>query len=268
MAWVIFGETLKRNWRATLYWGIGVGLLGFYIFVVIPDIDALQQYAGLIEALPPAMMQFFGVGSAAAIATPEGFLSFGFFGYAMLILAVYGVIAGLGVIANEEEEGIMDVLLSLPVARWRVMVEKVAAYSLMAIIIVALSLVGLLVGMASSALEVDIGKLIAGSFNMIPTIWLIMVFTVFISAIVRRRGTTIAIAAAFVIASYFLNFLGQVAPNSPAETVSYLSLFRYYDAESVMLDGLNIANIALLIGTAFLFNLGALWFFERRDIGL
>ncbi len=268
MAGVIFQDTLKHNWRGALYWGIGIGLLGFYLFVVIPDIEALKQYAGLIEALPPAMMQFFGVGSAAAIATPEGFLSFGFFGYALLIMAVYTVMAGLEVTANEEEEGIMDVMLSLPVPRWRLVIEKLGCHLLLTTVVVALGLVGLLIGMSLSALEVDVLKLVWGSLNMLPSLWLMTIITAFISAIIRRRSTTTAIAAAFVIASYFINFIGQMAPKTLAETVSYLSFFRYYDAEGVMMDGLNLGNMGLLLGAGVLLVLGALWAFERRDIGL
>ena len=44
---------------------------------------------------------------------------------------------GMRVTANEEDSGILDVVLSLPVRRWQVMVEKIAAY-LVTIVMIAL----------------------------------------------------------------------------------------------------------------------------------
>lgn len=270
MSGTIFTETLRRNWRQILYWGLSLAVLGLYIAVVIPDVDALKQYAAVASNMPPALLQMFGMEDAASLATPEGFITFGFFGYTLLILAVYAVIAGLGVTANDEDAGILDVVLSLPVPRWRVVLEKLAAYMLVMIAIIGVSFLGLLAGTQTSPLlrEVNMGRLVEGTLNMIPSSLLMIAFTTFVTAVLRRKSTATAVAATFIIASYFVDFLGAAASESALSSVRVLSFFSYYDAQSVVTNGLNLGNAGLLLAVTALLVVGSVWAFQRRDVGV
>lgn len=268
MAGAIFTETLRRHWRQMVYWGVGVGLLGFYVLVVIKDVDVLKQYAAIAESMPPVLLQMFGAQDAAALATPEGFMSFGFFGYTLLILAVYAVMAGLNVTANEEEDGILDVLLAQPVPRWRVVIEKLAAYALISAGIIALSFVLVLAGTPFSGMPVSVSRLLEGTLNMLPSLWLMIAFTAFAAVTARRRTTALAVAAVFIVASYFVDFLGAAASGSLADALRALSFFSYYDPNAVMVSGLNAGSVALLLAVTAALVAGTLWFFQRRDVGV
>lgn len=265
---VIFVETLRRSWKQLMWWGGGMALLGWYLGVVIPDMQMLQQYADLMASMPSALFSLLGVDDAAAVATPEGFLSFGFFGYATLILAIWAVMAGISISASEEEDGILDVVLALPVPRWRIIAEKFAAFSLIAVGIVALSLVGLIVGLAGSALVVSADKLVASTLNLLPSLLLMLALTTFAGALFRRKSTALTAASVIIIGSYFMDFIGRNASNLLTDVLRALSFFKYYDALAVMRDGLNPGNVVLLISVTLLLLLGSLWFFERRDIGI
>jgi ABC-2 type transport system permease protein len=263
----IFMETLRRSWRQILYWGIGLGAYGLYASVIIPDTKMLKQYAEMIKSMPAVMIKMFGASDAAAIATPEGFLSFAYFSYALILLAVYAVTAGLNVTANEEDQGILDVVLSLPLPRWRVVLERTLAYAVIIIAIVTLAFAGLLIGVQSSALKVDPMKLLQSSANILPSALLILSFTVFCGTFFRRKGTATAVAAVFVIASYFINFIGESA-SGMAESLRVISFFHYYDASGVMQNGLAWGNVILLVALAAVLVGGAVWFFQRRDVGV
>jgi ABC-2 type transport system permease protein len=272
MTGAIFRETLRRQWRQVLYWGAGLGLYGLYITSVINDVDFLQQYAQIMESMPPALLQMFGVEDTAVVATPAGFISFGFFGYSLLILAVFAVVCGMNITANEEEDGIMDVLLSAPIPRWRIIVEKFLAYALMTMLILAVSFVGLLIGLQAADLGDEsgqvAGQIFEGTINVIPSMLLMIAFTMFMGTVLRRRGTAVAISSVFIVASYFINFLGELAGGTLADVLRGVSLFSYYNPDEVMLNGLNAGNIAvLLLVTAALFA-GSLFAFQRRDIGV
>jgi ABC-2 type transport system permease protein len=268
MMGAIFKETLRRQWRQVLYWGIGMGLLGWYITFMLEDVDFLRQYAEIAESMPPVLLQMFGVDSAASLATPEGFIAFGFFSYALLILAVFAVASGMNVTANEEDEGILDIVLSMPIPRWRIIVEKYLAYTLMMVLILASSLVGLWLGMLSSPDVVDMSRLVVSTLNIIPSMLLMIAFTMFMGVLLRRRGTALGVSAVFIVASYFINFLGAAASGSLADTLRAVSFFRYYDAEEVMLSGLNYGNVALLLIVTVVLFAGSLYAFQRRDIGV
>jgi len=264
---VVFTETLRRGWRGMLYWGLGFGLYGLMIMMIVQDSNMLKQYGEITKTIPPAMMQLFG-GDAASLATPEGFLAYAFFGYLLLIFAVYAILSGLNVTANDEDAGIMDVVLSLPLPRWRLVLEKLLAYSLMTIGIVALSYVGLLVGMQFSALKVDGGRLFQATVNMIPSGLLILGFTALAGAVFRSKGTATAVAAFFVVGSYVLNFLGVAASGTFFDKVKALSFFNYYDHQGVILHGLSGGNVVLLLVVAVLCAGVAIWTYQRRDVGI
>jgi ABC-2 type transport system permease protein len=270
MAGAIFIETLRRNWRQILYWGISLASLGWMIAVIVQDVDMLKQYEQIAKSFPPALLQLFGAQDAATLATPEGFVTYGFFGYSLLILAVYAVIAGLGVTANEEDAGIMDVLLSLPVPRWRVVLEKLAAYMLIMVAIIAVSFLGLLLGAQMSPVmrEVNLARLAEGTLNMIPSSLLMIALTTFVAAVVRRKGTATGIAAAFIVGSYFVDFLGKAASESALANVRAVSFFSYYDPQAVLVNGLNVGDFALLLAITALLVVGSVWAFQRRDVGL
>jgi len=178
------------------------------------------------------------------------------------------VTAGLNVTANEEDEGIMDELLSLPVPRWRVVLEKLAAYVVIVLGIVLVSFLGLWAGSQSSALEINMGRLVESTLNMIPAILLMLAFTVFIASVVRRKSTATAIAVIFIIASYFIDFLGGSASGTLADTLRAVSFFSYYDAAGVMKNGLDMGSTSLLLAVTAALVVGSVWAFNRRDVGV
>ncbi len=270
MTGAVFMETLRRGWRGMLWWGIGIGSLAFLVVIIVPNVEMLEQMADLMETLPPILIQALGGGDVEFMATPEGYLTLQYFGYMLLVFGIYAVIGGLNVTANDEERGTMDIFLSLPIARWRLILEKFLAYSLLLIGVVLLSFVGMWLGIVitPAQTDIDMGKIVAATVNQIPGSLLVLAFTLFVTSLVRRRGLAIAIAAVFIVGGYFLDTLGRAAPDSIAETLSYLSLFRYYDAVGVIQNGLNWGNISLLLVVTALLAAGGMWLFERRDVGL
>lgn len=268
MTGIIFRHTLRRNWLNGLYWAIGIALLGGYIIAVIPNVDMLKQYADLIKTMPPLLLQAFGMDASANIATPAGFLGFGFFGYVLLVLAAYGVIAGLNVTANEEDRGIMDVTLSLPIPRWRLVVERILAYTLLLVLILLITFLTMCGIKQTSTVEIDMGLMAQGIFNLLPSTLLVFAFTVFAGTVLRSRGAAAAVASGFVIVSYFIDFIGKAASDTAAASARVLSFYAYYNGGDVMSKGLDWGSVVLLTVVALALTAASLWCFERRDIGI
>ncbi len=267
MAGSIFKETLRRSWRQIIYWGIGISLLIVYVTTVIGDSEMLAAYTDMVAKMPTQLMEMFGL-NPDTLGSVEGYLAWGVFSYTAIIIAVYAVIAGLNVTANEEDSGILDVLLSLPVPRWRVVIEKLAAFTVMLLGIVAISFVAMALAMQLTDYTIDTGLLFQSFLNLIPLNMFVMVFTAFVSALVRGRNTAAGIAAAFVIASYFIDSIGGMLGGDFADALSRLSIFRYFDPEPVLSGGLVWANVIGLLAVAGLLLGGSLWAFNRRDVGL
>jgi ABC-2 type transport system permease protein len=268
MSGTIFAETLRRNWRTELVWGLGIGLLGYFIVVLIGDASFLENMTAVLNSLPPSVLEVFGASSVSSFTSSEGFVSAVFFTYAGLIMAIYALLSGMNLSANEEESGILDLVLSLPVGRLQLMLERYAAYVLMTVGMALLIYMGLFLGSLQTGLKIDKGLLLAGVVNMLPITLFMMAFTAAVAVIVHRRGTALGIAAAYLIVAYFLNFLASAVTHVIVQTASYVSMFTFYDSQTVLQQGLVIGNILVLVIALLVFGAAALYFFKRRDIAV
>ena len=270
MIGAVFTEMFRRHWKGMMWWGLSIASLAFLDVIIVPSVDALEQMAAMMEALPPFLMQAFGAGDISYLATPEGYLAVQYFSFMLLIFAIYAVMLGLNVTANDEERGTMDVFLSLPIVRWRLALEKLVAFSLLVTGVIVLSFVGMWLGIliTPALATVDMGKILAATLGMIPGSLVILAFTFLVSVILRRRGQAIALASVFIVASYFIDTLGRAAPDTILAPLRALSLFAYYDGSGVMQYGVSWVNVAVMIAAAIVLTIGGIWFFQRRDVGL
>jgi ABC-2 type transport system permease protein len=271
MSGTIFMDTLRRNWRGMLFWGLGIAFVAWLEIIILPDVDSLQQMAELMETLPPIFLQMFGGSNDPSfLSTPEGYLNFRFFGILPLFLSVYVVAAGLGITASEEDQGILDMVLSLPVPRWRLVIERFLAYSLLLCGILFLSFIGLWIGIAMTPIfAIPVPMLLVATFNVLPLLLTILAFTLLMATLLRRRGQALAAASAFVVGAYILDTLGKAATENVVNQLSRLSVFSYYDTTSILQGGDPAwGNLGLLVVVTLLLWAGAVWLFQRRDIGV
>lgn len=262
----IFQETIRRNFMSALYWGIGLAAMACLLALMLPLIDALDITAWL-ETMPPIVLRAMGVGEDVSfIGTPEGFIAVGFFSKFALIFAVYPVIAGLNVTSNDESNGTLDVLLSLPVSRGRLILETVAAYMVFSAMIVVLVFAGLILGLQFVSVEVDFGRLLVLVLNLLPLLFFVLAFTVFVGALVGRRQLAIGIVTAYIVGSFMIQTIAGLAEGSIAEAIGALSFFSYYDAAGIIQEGFIWWHVAGLAGVALALLFGALFIFQRRDL--
>lgn len=275
MTGAVFTETLRRKWRQMVYWGVGIGVYAFYPFLMLPSdakerAEVFQGYIDLMEKFDNSMLRALGVEDAAFLGSPEGFIGYGFFGFMLLVLAIYVVLAGLNVTANDEDSGALDVLLSLPVARWRIVLETTLAYGVMSVGISLVAFAGLMTGNVLAPIGIEVGtrRLLEGVLNFIPGAIFFLAFTVFVGALVRRRSTAATIAGVFVVASYLIDSIARAANTPAAESIRKFSVFAYYNGATVLKTGLIWHDVLLLLGMSVVLVAVAMFLFQRRDIAV
>jgi ABC-2 type transport system permease protein len=265
---IVFRETLRRGWRGMALWGIGFGLIGLTQSSVLGDVDALKQFGELVASMPPFITALIGSSDAAFLTTPEGFLSGKFYSVITIVFAVYGVMSGLNVTAVEEDRGILNSLMSTPLPRWRLMIEKLLAYALLLFGVVLLTDAGLLFGVLLTpvAAEMNLERLFTVTLGLYPLGLIGLAFTAMIAGLIPNRATVTGIAFGFVIGSYFINYIGGMVSSSVVSGLSLLSFFSYFDAIEAMQNGLTWGSILLLLILSIaLIGVGAVGF-QRRDI--
>lgn len=267
MRWAVFKDTLHTGVRDVLLWGIGLGLMGMLMTAMVPAFES-ANIIGFLEEMPAPLLAIAGLGEdVQALATPEGIIAAGFFAKFVLIFVVYPVVMGLRITANDEANGSLNILLSLPLPRRRLILEKFAAYTLNIIAVVTLATLGLLGGTVFNALEVNHGLLIVMAASLVPMLVFVLALTAFFGAWLSQKRLVVGVVTGIIGASFMLYTIATMVSGAWVDVPAALSFFTYYDAQAILSNGgfmpLHIA--ALLIGTALL--LGAsLQAFPRRDI--
>ncbi len=265
----VFLETYKQTWKQMLYWGLGLAAIGLLVVLMVPLFD-MNDMRELMENFPPFVLALVGIdpSSLEIFTTNEGFVAISFFGKSALIFAVYPVVMGMRITANDEDEGIMDVLLSLPVPRIQVVIEKFAAYTVSVIGVVAVIYLSMYFGVAISGVDLDMSRLTEVIFYLIPVMVFVMAVTMFVAVIVRRRQVALGIVTAFIIVSFMLQTIGTMATDTIAESIGQISFFTYYNASNILADGFIWSHIIGLIGLSLALLVFSLYSYERRDVGI
>jgi ABC-2 type transport system permease protein len=260
---------IRRSLWPLVFWGVGAAFVAYGAVIIVPNVETLQQMADLAETLPPSFLQAFGGENVQLFATPEGYLSINLFSWMMPVLAVYSILAGLAVTANEEEQGILDLVISLPLMRWRILLEKTLAYMVIIIANVVLMLIGLWYGVVTTPpMTISNTRLVEATLNMIPGLLLVMAFTVMVSTLARRRNMAAGITSAFLIVSYLVDLLGRAAKGTIWDKLRVVSFYSYHDNPGVMLNGLSWPNVLGLLVVTVLMIAVSVWAFEQRDVGV
>lgn len=255
----VFVKSLRdQRWQVV---GFGLALAAIAVMDVLiwPSYrDTLQQID-----LPDALQAF--LGSELSIATPAGFLSAEFFSWTPVLMLVYGIIQGTGAIAGEEGSGTMDLLLAQPVRRRDVVLARVAAAIAGGVGIVAIACAGWAVSVPFVAIDIGLGRLMLATANLLPIMLLFFALSLWLGALLPSRGMAVAATIGLATAAYFMNAVATGVRS--LEDLKYATPFYYYGSGQPLVDGLQWAHIALLVGIAAGFVGAALWSFGSRDVG-
>lgn len=267
MAWANFWHTLKQHRNQIWLWGGGLAFLALLLIGMVGDMGLIESYAQIMESLPDELMSAFGA-DMAAISTPDGFIAFGFFSYILIIIAIYAVNAGLDIVATDEDEGMLDIVLTLPVLRRQLVIERFLAFAVITVSILLVSFIGFVIGAQFTTFEMNLGGMFLGIISLIPSTLFIIVLVVLCSVIFRRKSSALAVAVVIILVSYFVDMLAMTTTNDVIQAMSYLSFFTYSKSQAVVTDGViwrDLAVLGVVTGALFLLTL---YLFDRRDVGL
>jgi ABC-2 type transport system permease protein len=259
----IFRHTLRRFRGQILGWGIALALLGVLLVSMYDSFAAQQeQFEDLLELYPPELTAFVGDISS-MFATPEGFVSVEFFSYMPLILGIFGVLVGSGLLASDEENGTLDLIMAHPVSRTALFMGRLLAFVAATVAILAIAWLGLIVPMSWSSVDIGWGRMWLPLLSLLAELLLFGTISLFLSMLLPSRRLAATTAGLLLVTSFFITGLAKI--NDDLEPIAKLSPLNYYQTQDAF-QGLNGAWLAGLLAAAVLFAALAWWRFQRRDI--
>jgi|GEM_PF-275082 len=266
----VFIEQLKQSWLDIFKWGIGLAILIMFMGAMVEDPATLEGYSTLINSLPREILSAFGLSDAALLTTPEGFIAFAGFTYGSIIMAVFGVMSGLNIITNDEDSGMMNIILAQPTPRWQIIVERFAAYILITAGIGLMVFAGVIAGELIFSLNLDLMKMFLGSINLVPMTLAIIGITTLVGAVFSNKLIVTGISAALILISYVINTIADAVDTAEVPImglVDKVSVFNYLQSESIIINGqMNYVNITILLVITAITIIMSVFAFENRDI--
>jgi ABC-type Na+ efflux pump permease subunit len=169
-------------------------------------------------------------------------------------------------VAGERQRGTLEIVLARPVSRRSYYVTLLVG----AILFISLAVAATLVGTVIAAGAVDV--LDELQLANLPSLWLNGVLLYFAIAAIcfaasvtfDRMAPAAGIALTIVLIAYALQIFGSLWPD--AEWLQPYSLFYYLRPDTVLREGLQVFDAALLLLVGVIAVVYALIVFPRRDL--
>lgn len=258
----VLAKSLRDIRGIALVWGIGIGLYCAWVLSIYPSFSQSTSLANSLNNLPPAARAL--VGQFSDLTAPAGFFNLVVLTYLPLLVAIYALIQATGTLAGEEEQGIFSVLLSAPVSRARLVLDKIGGL-VIGLVVVSLFAVGcVLLGIALTGISLDYGKAALAVLTALPPALVISAVSFLAGALLGSRAAAVGVGTLLTVGAYFLNTLGSTV--DWLKPLRGLSIF-YQAAQSRPFDNeWGLGNLALLVGVAALAYALSLIVFQRRDL--
>lgn len=259
----IFRYTLRRFRGQILGWGIALALLGVLLVSMYDSFAGQQeQFEDLLELYPPEITAFVGDISS-MFTTPEGFVSVEFFSYMPLILGIFGVLMGSGLLVSDEENGTLDLIMAHPVSRTALFMGRLLAFIFATVAILAIAWLGLIVPMSWSSVDIGWGRMWLPLLSLLAELLLFGTISLFLSMLLPSRRLAATTAGLLLVVSFFITGLAKI--NEDLEPIAKLSPLNYYQTSEAFHD-FNVQWFVGLLAVSVVFALLAWWRFQRRDI--
>lgn len=259
----IFGYQLSRLRGQAIGWGVSLALLALFLVQFYDTlVEQAEDIQKLLDSYPSEMMAFFG--GDVDFVSPATYLNIEFFSYMPLILGIFAVIIGSGLLSSDEEAGRLDLLLAYPINRAPFFVGRLLAFivaMLGILFIVWLSLA--LPSRWNKLSEVSVFQLALPCLELFVQLMFFGGLALLFSQVLPSRRAAATLSGLLLVVGFFLPGLALI--NDVIEPLAKFSPMYYYLGGKAI-DGLNMTWLVSLLGLAALFVLLAWLRFELRDI--
>ena len=259
----ILGKALRDRWRAVMGYGLGLVVLATWLGVLFPVMRESDDFVAFMENLPTEMLSVFGMDSATFLSAAGFLTAYLYTLFAPLLILFFAISAVVAEIMAEERDGLVDMLLSSPVSRTRVFLEKAGGVGLAALALVAVLTGALLVVNPIFELSLSVTGVLAAGLSL----WLLGVLfgavTLVAGTFTGRSVAAGGVAGSLAFLAWFINGFSDLYP--PLQSIDWASPFTWYQEPNPLMDGVGAGHLWLAITAAVLVTV-ATFLFRRRDL--
>ncbi|MEV7967200.1 ABC transporter permease subunit [Sphaerisporangium sp. NPDC088356] len=260
-------KTLRDYRRAIIGWTVGICVfVGLYtsFFPQMHENPDFYNHAAVAK-YPEGMRKL--MGGLENIASGTGFLQAVIYQlFVPMLFIMCAVILGNKAIAAPEESGTLELTLTLPLDRRRLVLERFAALAigLLGVAIASFAVIAVL-GSAVD-LGVPLGRIVAAHTGLYLLVLFFGTLALAVGAATGRKALAMAVAGAYAVAGYVVNALA--ADVEAMRWLNLLSPFHYYSEGNPLVNGFPVGDYLILLAGSAVLVLTAVLSFDRRDVGV
>lgn len=253
-----------RTRRGTIIgWAVGLSA-----FVAI--------YSSAFPTLPPEVTQS-DIGSIdmyralglSDMATFSGYFTSVILNYLTVLLGIYAIAVGTAALGGEDDSGVLELWVTLPLSRWRLVLAKALGLGLITLVILVIVAVATIGAFAAIQTQVEtsvtIGEIFLLTLNTWPLTMAFAMLGLFLGAYLPTRRSAIVLSAVILVASFFGNNMAPLV--EPLEPLQPLFPFYHYHASVTAIIGGKLAgNVLVLLGIVVALLLLAILAFQHRNV--
>jgi ABC-2 type transport system permease protein len=258
----VFTKTLRDLRWPTFWVALGMGGMTAYFAILFPTYSKILDISSLMAKMGPVAKL---MGATSDVNTLTGFLHIELFSMilpALMVVLAAGIASGFT--AGEESRGTIDVLLSYPISRRRLVLEKSLAVLIACVVAAAATWALGLLGAAISSSPLAADKLAAACAMLVLVGLVYGSIALAISTATGNRGVAIGVAVGLLVVTYLIDGLANIVDGLNA--IRWMSPFRYYMGGDPLRNGIALGDAAVLIALTAAFLTASLIAFERRDL--
>jgi ABC-2 type transport system permease protein len=258
----VFAKTVRDLRWPTFWVALGMGSMTAYFAILFPTYSKILDIESLMAKLGPVAKL---MGATGNVNTLVGFLHIELFSMilpALMVVLAAGMASGFT--AGEESRGTIDVLLSYPISRRRLVLEKSLALFIACVVAAAATWLLGLSGAAVSSSPLPADKLAAACVMLVLLCLVFGSLALAISAATGNRGAAIGVAVGLLVVTYLIDGLAAIVDG--LKSIQWLSPFHYYMGNDPLSNGFDLGDAAVLAAITVVFMVLSLIAFERRDL--
>jgi len=257
-----FKHTLRKKRGQIIGWGIGLFLYSFLMSGFFANIKEMgDQMQQLLESYPADLMAFFP--SISEFATPIGYLDTYLFSYMPLIIGIFSIGAGAGLLVGDEEKGILDLLLAHPVSRTRLFLGRVLGYLVTTILLLLVGWSGWLIPAENAGLDLSAIEFFLPYLPLFANLLVFGSLALLLSMFLPSARMAGGLTGALLVGNFLLVGISNI--NTDLEPLYQLTPF-YFTQGAKAIENMDWGALGGLLGVSAVFFMIAWWQFLRRDI--
>lgn len=262
---MIFKREMKRNMKSLLIWSVILSGLILMMLSLYPQFAADQHAMNeMLDAYPEQLKKAFGMDTI-NFGTILGFYGVEVYMFTTLVGSVYAAMLASGILVKEESEKTAEFLLSKPITRADIVVQKLGAVIANLLLFNCALILASLLGFSFTEEEVTYGVYALLALATLLLHLTIASISFLLSSVMRKNRNIVSISLGIVFLSYALHIAAGVSDQLSA--IRHISFFHYIDAASIIAGetiepvyiGVMALVTALCIGVAFVY-------YQKKDI--